>query len=246
MVEAAEGKAEALAVSGPSTPQNLWRRFLRFAIHRLSYHFILKRDRTTTTKAAGFNLKVRPTVFHPRFFITSEYFAKFIGGQDVRGKWVAEVGCGSGIISLAAARAGAERVVAIDINPNAALTAFENAESNGLGGRVVAVCSNLMAAIAPRPMFDIILSSPPSFPGEPRDLADRAWHAGPGYRDIAALFEQARERLKPGGRMFVLLSSDSDLPLINELIARARLKFSVVDQKSIFIEQFIMYEVTPV
>jgi len=30
---------------------------------------------------------------------------------------------------------------------------------------------------------------------EPRDIADRAWHAGPNYRDVAPLFDQARERL---------------------------------------------------
>ena len=36
-------------------------------------------------------------------------------------------------------------------------------------------------------------------------------HAGPAYRDIAALFDQSRERLKPGGRLYVMVSSDSDL-----------------------------------
>jgi hypothetical protein len=42
---------------------------------------------------------------------------------------------------------------------------------------------------------------------EPRDLADRGWHAGPQYQNVAALFEQARERLKPGGCLYVMLSS---------------------------------------
>lgn len=246
MIEAAEGKADARIVSGPSTPQGAWRRLLRLVIHRLSYHFILKRDRTTVTKAAGFRLKVRPTVFHPRFFITSQYFAEFIGKLDLEGKWVAEVGTGSGILALAAARAGAEKVVAVDINPNAALTASENAEGNGLGGRVMAVCSNLLSAVAPRPLFDVILSSPPSFPGEPRDVADRAWHAGPEYRDIAALFEQARERLKPGGRVYVLLSSDSDVKLLDKLITEARFRGHVVHQKSIYIEQLFIYELTAI
>jgi CRP-like cAMP-binding protein len=55
------------------------------------------------------------------------------------------------------------------------------------------------SALTPRPLFDVILSSPPSFAGEPRDVADRAWHAGPSYRDIAMLFIQARERLASGG-----------------------------------------------
>ena len=40
---------------------------------------------------------------------------------------------------------------------------------------------------------------------------DRAWHAGPNYRDIAMLFNQARTRLAFGGCMYVLFSTDSDL-----------------------------------
>jgi methylase of polypeptide subunit release factors len=218
------------------------RRALRGAIHLLSYHFILNRERTTVTRAGGFRLVVHPTVFHPRYFLTSEFFAGFIGRLDLAGRHVADVGTGSGILALAAARAGAMSVVAIDINPNAARTARENAHANGLGERVTAVCSNLFAALQSRPLFDVILSSPPSFAGEPRDLADRAWHAGPGYRDIVQLFEQARERLAPGGCIYLLLSSDSDLGLLGAHIARAGFQARAVERRSILIETFIMYE----
>ena len=128
---------------------------------------------------AGFHLTVRPTVFHPRYFLTSKFFSNFLASLDLSGKKVADVGTGSGILALAAARAGATSVVAIDINPNAAESAAQNAYVNGLGGRVMAVGSDLLSALAPRPTFDVILSSPPSFAGEPRDIADRAWHAGP-------------------------------------------------------------------
>jgi release factor glutamine methyltransferase len=96
---------------------------------------------------------------------------------------VVDVGTGSGILALAAACAGAANVMATDINPNAALTAAENARTNGLGDRVVAVCTNLLSAVAPHALFDVILSSPPKHAGEPRNLADRGWHAGPNYRD---------------------------------------------------------------
>ena len=99
-----------------------------------------------------------------------------------------------------------------------------------------------VSGLAPRPIFDVILSSPPSFPGEPLDLADRAWHAGPDYRDIAALFEQARERLAPGGRFYVLLSSDSDLDYLGALMERARFRARVVEERSIYVESFILYE----
>jgi methylase of polypeptide subunit release factors len=208
----------------------------------LSYHLILKRERTTVARAAGFRLTVRPTVFHPAYFLTSEFFAGFIGRQDWTGKRVADVGTGSGILALAAARAGAAHVVAIDINPNAAGAAGENAGANGVGDRVTAVCSNLMAAIAPRPYFDVILSSPPSYPGEPLDLADRAWHAGPGYCDITSLFEQARQRLKPGGRFYLLLSSDSDIEYLGTLVERAGFRWHIVAERSIVIESFVLYE----
>ena len=121
-------------------------------------------------------------------------------------------------------------------------TANENAHVNCLGERVTGLCSNLLSALAPRPHFDVIISSPPSFPGEPRDLADRAWHAGPEYRDIVSLFDQARERLAPGGRFYLLLSSDSDVEFLGALIERARFRARMVEQYSIFIETFILYE----
>jgi 2-polyprenyl-3-methyl-5-hydroxy-6-metoxy-1,4-benzoquinol methylase len=57
---------------------------------------------------------------------------------DLKGKSVADVGTGSGILALAAARAGAASVLAVDINPNAVLSAEENAQSNGFGDRVSA------------------------------------------------------------------------------------------------------------
>jgi methylase of polypeptide subunit release factors len=221
---------------GRPSPHYHWlRRFIRNVIHFFSYHVFLKRQTTTVSKVAGFRLTVPPTVFHPRVFLTSRFFAGFIGDLDLRDKQVAEVGTG----------AGAAKVVAVDINPNAAQAARDNASANGLAGRVTGVCSNLLSGLAPRPLFDVILSSPPSFAGEPRDLADRAWHAGPHYRDIAALFDQARERLKPGGCLYLLLSSDSDLDLLGSLIQRAGFHARLVAERSIFFESFILYELRP-
>jgi release factor glutamine methyltransferase len=218
------------------------RRLLRSTIHLLSYHFVLKRQRTTVSRAAGFSLVVRPTVFHPRLFLASEFFAAFIGRLDLAGCRVADVGTGSGILALAAARAGAVSVLALDINPNAVRTAADNAHANGFGERITTVCSDLLAPLASGPLFDVIVSNPPYFPGEPLDLADRAWHAGDNYRDIASLFGQARDRLAPGGRFFVLLSSDSDLDRLGSLMRRARLRRRIAAKYSILFETLLIYE----
>src|ERR1700684_3399880 len=179
------------------TPHGPFRRFMRRFIFFFSYHLVLNRRDVRTTTAAGFRLRVRPTVFHPRFFLSSEYFAEFIDGLDLKGKSVADVGTGSGILALAAARAGAASVLAVDINPNAVLSAEENAKLNGFGERVSAACMDLLAEVPAQPTFDVILSSPPKHAGEPRDLADGGWHAGPQYRDVSGLFGEARGRLKP-------------------------------------------------
>jgi len=84
----AEGLGKTQARQGPL------RRFTRAFIHFWSYHLFLKHRHTAVTHVAGFRLTVPPTVFHPKVFLTSKYFAGFIGGLDLEGKTVAEVGCG--------------------------------------------------------------------------------------------------------------------------------------------------------
>jgi release factor glutamine methyltransferase len=219
------------------------RAVFRKIVHLLSYHFILKRKRSTVTRVAGLDLIVLPTVFHPKLFLTSGFFAHFLQSLDLREKVVVEVGTGSGILSLSAARAGAVSVLALDVNQAAVESANINAAKNGLP-QVKAIQSNLFSAVPAENKFDVIISSPPSFSGEPRDEADRAWHAGPGYRDILALFEQAAERIRPNGKMYVLLSSDTNLELMDSLISAAGFTSKQIAQRSIWVEAFYIYELS--
>jgi release factor glutamine methyltransferase len=210
-------------------------------VHFFSFHFFLNSSRTSTTEVAGLKLTVPPTVFHPKVFLTSAFFANYLQALDLRGKRVVEVGTGSGILSLSAAKAGADYVLALDINPEAAKAAALNARANGLT-QVEARESNLFSAVPETETFDLIISSPPSFSGEPRNVADRAWHAGPGYRDILGLFSEAAIRLKDDGLMLLLVSSDTNMALFNQLIAEAGLRSQKVATQSIVVEKFFMYE----
>jgi release factor glutamine methyltransferase len=213
----------------------------RKLVHFFSFHFILNSKRTSVTEVAGLNLTVPPTVFHPKIFLTSAFFAKYLQAQDFRGMRVCEVGTGSGILALSAAKAGAQQVLALDINPAAAGAAAANARANGLA-QVEARESNLFSAVRDDEMFDVIISSPPSFAGEPRNIADRAWHAGPGYRDIVALFDQASRHLTADGRMLLLVSSDTNMPLFESLMADAGLRPEQIATQSILVEKFILYD----
>ncbi len=213
----------------------------RTMVHFFSFHFILNRQRTTQTEVAGLKLSVGPSVFHPKMFLTSRFFAEHLQRQDLRGLRVVEVGTGSGILALSAAKAGAVSVLALDINPEAVRTAATNAIANDLP-QVEARESNLFSAVPESEKFDLIISSPPSFSGEPRNVADRAWHAGPGYRDIMPLFDQAAARLAPGGLMYLLVSSDTNMALFDQLIANAGLRSTRIATQSIVVEKFYLYE----
>ena len=70
----------------------------------------------------------------------------------------------------------------------------------------------------------------------------RAWHSGPSHRDIVALFMQARERLAPDGRMYVLFSDRADLDFLRALMEQAGFQSRLVGQRSILIDTFVIYE----
>ena len=54
-----------------------------------------------------------------------------------------DMGCGSGILSVAALLLGAKSAVGVDIDPLAVKTAVENANTNGVGERFTGICGNL-------------------------------------------------------------------------------------------------------
>jgi release factor glutamine methyltransferase len=107
------------------------------------------------------------------------------------------------------------------------------------------VASNLFSAIAAQPQFDVILTNPPFCDGAAWDVADRAWRAGRSYEGIASLFEQARERLKPDGVVYLILSSQSDLEFVGALVRRAGFGARIAAQRRVFLETLIIYELRP-
>jgi ribosomal protein L11 methyltransferase len=60
----------------------------------------------------------------------------WLDGLDLTGKTVVDFGCGSGILSLAALKLGAKKVIGIDIDPQALQASLENAKRNNCQDRL--------------------------------------------------------------------------------------------------------------
>ena len=75
---------------------------------------------------------------------------------------IADVGSGSGVIAVCAAKnLPGCRVTALDISPAALAIAAANAADHGVADRVEFLQSDLLAAVPPQRRFDFIVSNPP-------------------------------------------------------------------------------------
>ncbi len=72
---------------------------------------------------------------------------------------VLDLGCGSGILAIAAARLGARHVVALDTDSMAVTATVENAAANGVAGLIEVREGTLVAAAPGERQFDIIVAN---------------------------------------------------------------------------------------
>lgn len=77
--------------------------------------------------------------------------------EEVRGKVVLDMGCGTAVLAILAAKMKAERVYGIDIDAIAAISAYDNARLNKVGTRIETYCGD--ASLLQRNTYDVILAN---------------------------------------------------------------------------------------
>lgn len=80
------------------------------------------------------------------------------GGNGSRPEVVIDAGCGSGILALSAAKLGFSHATGFDNDPEAVRVSEENAELNGLSGRVPFTTADLITGLSGR-RADLILAN---------------------------------------------------------------------------------------
>ena len=139
----------------------------------------------------------------------SRLLADIVAAQPIgAGSEVLDVGTGSGVVALAAARTGAT-ATAVDVSRRAILTVRLNAWRNGL--RVQARRGRTYGPVAGQ-RFDLIASNPPYVPSSSDQLPargpQRAWEGGLDGRAIVdELCDGAVDHLRPGGAILLVHSA---------------------------------------
>jgi release factor glutamine methyltransferase len=179
----------------------------------LKYWFKPRSLASVVTRVEGFELTVFPTVFHPRYFGSSSILARFVSSLDLGEKKFLDIGCGSGLLAMCAARRGAD-VTAVDINPEAVRCSLANAARYGLDidARVSDLFSSLDGA-----RFDVIAWNPPFLPGIPSTAAEAAFYGGPRLDLIRKFAAEVHDHLMPGASIYTILTADADVAGIEML-----------------------------
>ena len=127
----------------------------------------------------------------------------------MQGKQVLDMGTGTGVLALLAAKIGAAGVIATDSNPNAVTNAQLNVEKLGFADVVeVRGPADLFDSVKGE-KFDVILFNAPWIQGEPQTLYDTA-NYDPGYRVLDGFLHDVPEHLTPDGVILLQYSDVSE------------------------------------
>jgi release factor glutamine methyltransferase len=154
------------------------------------------------------------------------------GGAGGEALAIADVGTGSGILAVCAAKyVPTARVTAIDISPAALDVARANAADHAVAGRIEFVEGDLLECVGDGATFDFIVSNPPYVSeNEFAELAPDVREHEPkaalvagerGTEAIERLVAQAAQRLRPGGWLLVEVSPMIE-PAVRALIEAER------------------------
>jgi release factor glutamine methyltransferase len=184
-------------------------------------------------------IKVHPDVFPPHLTLSTKILLDFINPLDLKEKRFLELGCGSGIISLVAAKKEA-KVIATDINETALEYLKLNASKNNL--EVDIVKSNLFEKLENH-TFDYIIINPPYYPKNAKNTKEKAWFCGENFEYFENLFFQLPNFINENTFCYMIVSEDCEIATIKKIGVKNKLNFQLVLQKKSSFEKNYIFQI---
>lgn len=173
------------------------------------------------------DLKVARTTFRPSTI--SSLLADSLDFQP--GSVVVDVGCGTGILSIIAAKLGASRVYGVDAAEQTVEIASANAATHGVSDKVVFAQGDMFEPLDSSIEADVVIGDVSGIPDE--IAAASGWFpsglsGGPTGAELPMrMIEESKRLLKKGGRLFLPTGSLQDE---NSILDRARSVFGSMKQ----------------
>lgn len=158
-----------------------------------------------------------PNVFSPKYFASTAIQNRHFPFK--KGESFLDLGCGVGVTSVIAAKFHQNKVVALDINPDAVEITRKNLDLHNVMELTECRQSDLFSALAPTELFDTIYWDLPYVRSEESaklDLLQRAV-SDPGYRHIKKFLAQVSSHLNPNGRVILGFGSLGDRDYLETL-----------------------------
>lgn len=198
----------------------------------------LRKERVFLHK--GVEFKIQPGVFHPGLFRSTVLLLEYLSTQTLMKSTFLELGSGSGVISVVAAKAGAE-VTAIDLSELAVNNTTCNALINGVNVRVV--LSDLFDHLEKK-VFDWIVINPPYYPHAPKKVEDLAWYCGKDFEYFRKLFNTMEDYMYSNSHVIMVFTLSKELELILQLGRDKGFGFELLQKKRSFLDGYdVLYRI---
>jgi len=165
-------------------------------------------------------------VFSPKYFKSTEMLTSnfpFKTGEDFL-----EIGCGIGVTSIIAAKYHNNKVIAIDINPNAVAVTEKNICLHELQSQIKVKQSNVFSNME-NETFDTIYWDLPYVYSDLNTLTIlQRSVCDPGYEHIEEFLKDVRSFLKPEGRIIVGFGSNGDFSKFSQLCNKFNFKIDKI------------------
>jgi release factor glutamine methyltransferase len=196
-------------------------------------------SKTRVYRYKDISLEIPPEVFHPGFFFSTQLLLQYISKLPLKDKHFLELGCGSGLISMVAAKQGAV-VTASEINRVAIGYLMTNSKLNNVKLEIIE--SDLFKNV-PKKQFDIIAINPPYYKKDPVTPQDYAWFCGENGEYFSTLFDTLDDHIHSNTEILMVLFDGCDMDMISDFAAKNNFKLSCMYSKQNMLEKNSIYKI---